>query len=384
MDMKPTVAHLRETYLPLSETFIYAYLQHLRQWRPVVIARQLENRHLFAARNVHLIQLSAMENVFDRATGRFFDRWPVWEKRLSALPRKTKAKVLHAHFGPAGVLSVRVAKRLGIPLVTTFYGADMSEFARHPVWRRRYKSLFREGDHFLVEGPHMRQQLIRLGCPQEKTSLQHIAIDVQSIKPPEKRHNVGVPILLSCGRLVEKKGFEYAIRAMTGVVHQVPAAEYHIIGDGPLRLYLEKLITNLGLTTNVRLLGSMTHQQYLEYAPKASIFLAPSVTATSGDSEGGAPTTLLEMQAMAIPIVATHHADIPYVVRPNESALLVDERNVDALAQALLQLLAHPEQWSSMGSVGREHVERFHSIQREAVRLETEVYDVLAAGAGQS
>lgn len=386
MDMKlnPTVLHLRETYLPLSETFIYAYLQRLQHWTSIVVARQLENQHLFAMQNVRLIQIGVVGNTFDRVTGHYFDRWPVWESRLTAVLRETKARVLHAHFGPAGVLAVRVANCHRIPLVTTFYGADMSEFARHHVWRKRYAYLFRHGDLFLVEGPHMRQQLVNLGCPAPKIMLQRIAIDVQSIRLLKKQRNEDMPIMLSCGRLVEKKGFEYAIRAMAHVVRHIPAAEYHIIGDGPLRPHLEDLVKELGLAANVHLLGSMTHQQYLEYARQASIFLAPSVTAANGDSEGGAPTTLLEMQAMAIPIVATRHADIPYVVRPTESALLVEERDAGALAQALLHLLAHPEQWSMIGAAGREHVERFHSIRLEAVRLETDVYDALAAGVDRS
>lgn len=126
----------------------------------------------------------------------------------------------------------------------------------------------------------------------------------------------------------------------------------------------------------VLLLGALPYHAYGEEADKAHILLAPSVTAANGDSEGGAPTVLLEMQARGLPILSTRHADIPEVVVDNVSGYLVPERDIEALSAKLVHLLAHPEQWDGIGEAGRAHVERQHDIVRLARELEGK-YDAL-------
>jgi colanic acid/amylovoran biosynthesis glycosyltransferase len=127
-----------------------------------------------------------------------------------------------------------------------------------------------------------------------------------------------------------------------------------------------------------RLLGYQPHERMIAEMQAADIFVSPSVTGPDGDSEGGAPTTLLEAQACGLPIVSSYHADIPHVVVPGESALLAPERAVEVLAEHLCTLLGAPEQWAAMGQRGRAFVEEYHDIQREAARLE-ERYFALAA-----
>src|SRR5262249_29160085 len=112
------------------------------------------------------------------------------------------------------------------------------------------------------------------------------------------------------------------------------------------------------------------HAQYVRELAAADIFLHPSVTAADGDSEGGAPTTILEAQAVGGPAVATHHADIAYGVRGGGSALLGRRRDCPGLGGALAGLIDHPERWAAMGEAGRRHVAAYHDIDREALRLE--------------
>jgi colanic acid/amylovoran biosynthesis glycosyltransferase len=113
---------------------------------------------------------------------------------------------------------------------------------------------------------------------------------------------------------------------------------------------------------------------------QADIFLQPSQTAADGDSEGGAPTTLLEAQAMGLPVVASDHADIPYVVAPGEPALLPPQGDTGQLAAALGQLLDEPLRWAEMGRRGRRHVEAQHDLRIETQRLEARYLALLEAG----
>jgi colanic acid/amylovoran biosynthesis glycosyltransferase len=96
-----------------------------------------------------------------------------------------------------------------------------------------------------------------------------------------------------------------------------------------------------------------------------------------GLSEGGAPTTILEAQAAGMPVVSTQHCDIPNVTVPGRSAILVPERDVPALTRALLQLIDAPETWKQFGRAGREHIERYHNIDKEVPALEERYFALI-------
>jgi colanic acid/amylovoran biosynthesis glycosyltransferase len=124
----------------------------------------------------------------------------------------------------------------------------------------------------------------------------------------------------------------------------------------------------------ITMLGNLAYPDYLKEMENADIFLQPSIKAANGDSEGGAPTTLLEAQAQGLPVISTNHADIPYVVVPDKSALLSSEKDWESMAQNIIYLIEHQEKWKEMGLIGREHIETFHDIDKEIEQLE-EKYD---------
>jgi colanic acid/amylovoran biosynthesis glycosyltransferase len=100
------------------------------------------------------------------------------------------------------------------------------------------------------------------------------------------------------------------------------------------------------------------------------LLLQPSRVARDGDSEGGAPTVLLEAQACGLPILSTTHADIPYVTVPGESSWLAPEGDAESLAGLVLQAAGEAERWGAMGRAGRAKVMADHDVNREILRLE--------------
>ncbi len=267
---------------------------------------------------------------------------------------------------------LNVKKKLGLPLITTFYGYDMSRLAQKRKWRIAYKNLFIEGDLFLVEGSHMKKSLINLGCPPQKIRIQHIAVDVNKFKYRERKLeaiNDKIRILF-CGRFKEKKGLIYGLKAIKIVVDKFPNLEFRIIGDGELKPEIENFIRKENMEKNVVLLGYQPHYVFSEEAQKAHILLQPSVTAQSGDNEGGAPTVLLEAQASGLPVVSTYHADIPEVVTDGKSGFLVQERNPAAIAEKLEYLIENPDLRVEMGKCGRKNIEKQHNIYKEVKKLE--------------
>jgi len=302
----------------------------------------------------------------------FYSRDRGSEKIASAFLLDRRAKLIHAHFGTTGILTSRVSKALDVPHITTFYGFDISKLAREEKWLKLYNSLFREGDLFLVEGPHMRSKLQDLGCPEEKIRIQRIAIPIDQIafraRMPKKKGEK--TIIIFGGRFVEKKGLIYALRALKEVRTKYRDFEFRIIGDGPLKNEIVEFIARNHMGDYVRLLGLLGYHNYLKEMREADVFLHPSLTASDGDSEGGAPTTILEAQAMGMPVVSSFHADIPNVVVPGKSALLSEEKDWKGLSGNIINLLENQGEWEEMGSAGRSFVEERHDIKKEVTTLE--------------
>lgn len=380
----PTMAHLVPRYLSRTATFIYQYITNLHHYSPVVLATFREHPEQFPFSALHIPHLSQLQAFLVRIDRRLFHRQRLVEHFFRQTILSRRVKLLHAHFGPMGVFALPLRSSLGLPLVTTFYGTDMSAVPKRPRWRRSYRNLFDHGELFLIEGSHMRNQLVELGCPPGKVQIQRIGVDLKSFSyrvAPPVHENVRI---LMCGRFVEKKGFEYGIRAFSRVLLEFPNAQLRIIGDGPLRRRIQSLVRRLGLENGERvvLLGHLSYARYQQEATNSHIFMAPSVTAADGDSEGGAPTVLLEMQARGLPVLSTLHADIPEVVVNGASGYLVSERDELALAQKLVELLAHPERWNQMGKAGRAHIESQHNIVTLAQQLE-KIYDIVRQVQGQ-
>ena len=143
------------------------------------------------------------------------------------------------------------------------------------------------------------------------------------------------------------------------------------------QVVIEHLANELGVSDKVIFLGFLPYKNYIEELGKADIFIHPSIVASDGDSEGGAPTVLLEAQASGLPILSTYHADIPNVVLPGDSAILCPERNDEILAGNILYLLNKQELWSKMGLAGRRFIEAYHDIDNEVKILEEKYLKLL-------
>ena len=261
-------------------------------------------------------------------------------------------------------------------MVTSFYGADATSYPRHEKWRRHYQRLFAAGELFLVEGNTLKAGLAELGCPAEKIRVHQLGVDVERITFRARRPSDKVRFLI-CAPFREKKGIPYALEALGRVVRQGGLdCEIVLIGDGPERQKIEQTIERVGLVEQVQMRGFLPYSKVIEELAHCHILLQTSTTATDGDTEGGAPVILLDAQASGLPVVATRHADIPEYVCDGQSALLAPERDVEAIAHCLGQLLEAPERWAEMGAAGRRHVEQNYNAALQRQRLEL-IYDEL-------
>lgn len=279
--------------------------------------------------------------------------------RLHDLVAGPPPDVVHAHFGyPAGQ-SAAAIKALGAvrrPLVVTFYGNDVTG---HPqrAGRDCYAHLFQHADRVLALSENMRSNLIDLGGPAEKVFVHHLGVDPQrfAFRPRQLEADRAVR-LITVGRFVEKKGLDDAVRAVAHAVKAGRRIEYRVIGDGPDLADIEKLIAELGVADQVRLLGAQTHDVVAEQLDAADLFCLPSRVAADGDQEG-TPTVILEASAKGLPVLSTFHAGIPEQVIDGRTGLLVPERSPEKLGEKLIELIDHPQRWAEMGRAGGAHIE---------------------------
>jgi colanic acid/amylovoran biosynthesis glycosyltransferase len=180
---------------------------------------------------------------------------------------------------------------------------------------------------------------------------------------------------LFVGRLVEKKGCEYVLRAMSLVRQLDPDAHLEVIGDGPLRAKLESIAADLSLPVSFR--GAQSPDEVLRSMSKARILCNPSVTAASGDMEGFG-MVFAEAQAVGTPVVSFNHAAIPEVVNHGRTGLLCPERKSAALAHSLLTLLQNRVLWATMSGQAVEWVNQRFNICKQTQSLEL-LYDECVA-----
>jgi colanic acid/amylovoran biosynthesis glycosyltransferase len=277
--------------------------------------------------------------------------------------------VIHAQFGPYGELAaelVAVGATRGA-IVTSMRGYDLGRhLAEHPT---AYRKLFRVGALFLPVSAALAEKLGRAGCDTRRIRVHHSGIACRRLPyKPRAAGDVGVR-LVSVGRLVEKKGIAYAIHAIARVVAAGRKVSYTIVGDGPWRAKLERLVLDVGVSRQVRFVGAQPHDVALSLMDAAHILLAPSVTAVDGDEEG-VPNVAKEAMALGLPVVATRHGGIPELVEDGVSGFLVPERDARALADRIIHLCDHPSQWAAIGRAGRERVEREYDIDRLTQELD--------------
>lgn len=380
-----TVIHSYPVWLPQTQTWMYTQYLNLPTDRidAHVVCDQTENSDQFAITNLH--------SLGGRQSWRFW-REKVLRKmslRLSAtfLERRGRdlhSELVHSHFGDIGWRDLTATTRIPARHIVTFYGYDVGKLPQNSIWRQRYLELFAAVDMVLCEGPHMGDALIALGCSARKVRVQHLGIEVGRIPFKPRRWVPTMPLrVLIASSFVEKKGIPFALAALARLKREVNL-EITLIGGARSDIGSQRekqrildAIETAGIEDRVRFMGYLPHSKIFEQAYRSDIFVAASVTASDGDTEGGAPVILSEMAATGIPIISTRHCDIPHVLGCGYSQLLSDERDVDALTDNLRWLVKHSDEWSPILSSTRRRIEAEFDGRIQGARLAQLYEDVI-------
>jgi colanic acid/amylovoran biosynthesis glycosyltransferase len=285
------------------------------------------------------------------------------------------------HFGAHGQwgMSMRNTGMVRGRLVTVFHGYDMSRYLRDEG-ETVYQRLFEEGDLFLPVTDYWRRRLVELGAPPDRTIVHRMGVELDDFVYTPRHVPASGPLrMLSVARLTEKKGLEFGIRAVARLAPAMPRIHYDIVGSGPLRDELQRLIHDLGVQAHVTLAGACPRPEVVRRMAQAQVLLAPSVTARDGNQEG-LPVVLMEALATGLPVVSTRHTGIPELVEHRVTGMLADERNVDQIAGSIRELLENDALYSAVAVAGRSRVEAHHDIDNLNDRLVRLLTGQLASG----
>lgn len=279
--------------------------------------------------------------------------------------------ILYAQFGIQGnkLLKQKKAEQSGTPLVTCFRGYDLTE--RIQKYPDCYKELLQQGDLFLPVSSAFADILYKLGAAPEKTIVHHSAIDLSvfTYRGPRARKNNEPIQFISVSRLIEKKGIEYAIDAFKKVHDKYPNTIYTIVGSGVLEKELRARVARYGLEQVVHFTGTLTHAEVHAHLMHADCMLLPAVVAKNGNADG-IPNVLKEAMAIGLPVITTLQPSIQELVQDRVSGLLVPERNSEALAAAMIEIILHPTWWEFLGRAGNAKIVSEYNIESMITVLE--------------
>jgi len=291
---------------------------------------------------------------------------------LPLLNRDTRFDAIQCHFGNYGLRAL-AWRNMGLvrgPILTVFHAHELAGLSDQKG-RRLYFPLFKCNTLLLPISERWRQRLIRWGARPERTIVHHMGVDLGRFEYAPRFPGPDETVqILSVGRLVEQKGFEYAIRAVSHLRQLTSRGlQYTIIGSGELENPLKGLVSELGISDIVTFAGPLLQDQVRRRMHESHIFLLPSVTAANGFQEG-IPVAIMEAMASGLPVVTSRHSGIPELVEHDVSGFLAKEREVVPLAESMERLMSDSILCRRISAAGREKVEREFDIRKLNMRLQ--------------
>jgi glycosyltransferase involved in cell wall biosynthesis len=277
---------------------------------------------------------------------------------------------LHAHFAHDPALVAYLAHCLtGIPFSFTAHARDLYQVPEEPLRDR-----IRQASAVVTCCRANLDYLTRIAPSQRsKFALVYHGVNLKDFQPASglaASPPAEVPVILSVGRLVEKKGFQDLLQALLLVKVRGIRFRCMIYGDGPLCKPLQRWVVEHGLGTAIVLNGDRTQRELIPAFQSASLFVLTPIQTEDGDRDG-IPNVLLEAMAVGLPVVTTSVAGIPELVDHDRNGLLYAPHDVEGIASGIVALLQDTERRRHLGNAAAKKVAEQFDIAQSAQRLKT-------------
>lgn len=369
--------HRCDRFVARTMNWLYDHLRFLPGYEPVVVCDALQNRSEFP-------ELEAWEmnphSLVRRGWRKCFGDRP-YPGDLWRMTRRHPC-VLHSHFGYVATEDLALHRALEIPWCVGFYGADVYQLGLSPQWLHTYARVFERLSLALALGPAMAERIEKLGCPRSKIKVHALGVEVDALPYEPRVWRKDEPLkVLFAGTFREKKGIQFAIEGAAIAHKRGVNLRLHLVaeqmgksGDLETKDAVFALIRRSGIEHLVTHQPLVPFAQLLELGLQSHVFLAPSVTAADGDSEG-TPFVLQQMMATGMPAIATVHSDIPYLFG-GLSPLLVPERDANSIADRLERYADDRELVRADGVAMRQRIASAFDVKVCAGRLKG-LYDAV-------
>lgn len=373
-----TVAHVVRRFGELSECFVTELVEELEHagWRAQVVAMAVSNRDRFPfppdERLLRAQRPAPARRLGDRLALRSSaERRSSW---LRAPLAASGAQLAHAHFGWAAADARLAARRLGLPLVATFHGSDLTA----PIGRGRrrdYARLFAQLDHAIAVSSFLERKLRALGYDGPVDVIPG-GVRLEQVPFRAPRAPDGPVRVLFVGRQIDCKGLDVLLRSSARLRHAGADVRLEVVGDGPARAANEALAEALALAGTVTFRGALPKDEVVAALARSDVLVAPSRTSARGQAEGRS-VVAMEALAAGLPVVATDNGGLPETVPPRYRDELVPEGDDAALSDRILALIAERASWPERARAGRAWAEREFDSATLATRVAAIYSDVL-------
>lgn len=336
-----------------SETFICRHVQDLCPGKTsVVTARQYPPEEAFWTTDNSVFVPQVKGSIFnwrkrflsDNLNARLETRQI--DRDVSNFLREQRTDVILGEYFNHSHRALKIAKSLGLPFFVHAHGYDLSMLYRDPEWRLKYAD-YRHADGLIVVNQPMKERLLDIDIPEEKIHIIPYGISVPDVLITRQP---GLCVrCLAVGRMTGKKDPLALLKSFKLASERFPEIYLDYVGTGPLFDAVQKYIQDEDLTDRVSLHGAVDHKEVIGLLENTDIFVQHSVTDPETGDEEGLPVAILEAMSLALPIVSTRHAGIPEAVVEGETGLLVDEGDVEGMAENILALASDAELRTSMG-----------------------------------
>lgn len=277
--------------------------------------------------------------------------------------RLERPSVVLAEFGFHAVRIMELVPATGLPLLVHFRGADASSRRYIGVLEHRYRRLLSLAAGVVVKCEPMAERLLRLASQRSRPLpllISPSGADAALFHGAEPA--LAPPRFLAVGRFVAKKGPLLTLEAFARAARGRPQLELVMVGGGPLLVRARRAASTLGVADRVQFVGVEAPAAIAARMRGCRGFLQHSLTGPDGDQEGS-PVSVMEAQLSGLPVVATRHAGIPEVVLHGETGLLVEEGDVEAMAEAIARLADSPDLAARLGAAGHQRCARRFTVE---------------------
>jgi glycosyltransferase involved in cell wall biosynthesis len=275
---------------------------------------------------------------------------------------------LHAHFAHDPTLIAFLAHTItGLPFSFTAHARDLYQVDKKMLTDRIRRATA------VVTCCRANLEYLKEIAPSQhsKFSLIYHGVNLKDFQPVAGAKPVSTdPLILSVGRLVEKKGFQDLFEALFLVKKSGQRFQCAIYGDGPLRQLLQEWIEQHDMASELLLHGDRTQQELVSAYQTATLFILTPVETADGDRDG-VPNVLVEAMAVGLPVISTAVAGIPELVEHDCNGLLYQPHDVEGISAGIIDLLRNPERQRQFGSAASKKVKEQFDIAQAAQRLKT-------------